>query len=617
MKSVRLLPQPDVARRLLKWVAWAFVLYIVAFWRLGYPSFWDPDEAVYAVVTRRMLQTGDWLAPIYNGAPFFDKPIFFYWLQLLSFKIFGATEFAARMVPAVSAIGVIAITGWAGRIFFNRHVGHIAALIVAVLPATMLLSAYAILDMTFSMFVFGGVVLVASAAVHDKPRRQWLGYICLALAVMTKGPLALALSGVSLLLALVIAPGLRRSLWSLKIGWGLALVVVISSPWFLYMWWRFGYAFINGYFLQENILLYATQLFATTRSPFFYFRVAAVGFLPFTPLLIGRLVDAWRGDRISDIERLMWAWSVGITLFFSFSRFKLDHYIYPVLPALSLIAANTWWRLREATSLRQHIGAAAAISAMAVTFVIGGVYAYTKLDTLPVELSRSMLAAPIALIAGGLIFAATILKRRWRPRVLPYTPAAAMLVLYVVVLGPGLDALEAGKPMKDLGEWVAGNAPPGATITAYRLERWKTSWRFYVNRRTQVAEEPAEVMNLLQQPGLHYAVMREDELDLLNRSADMPAMKIVRQRRGLTNTSGRGLRKGRNEWPNYVVVTNDIGPALPAAPPAPAAVVPVAAPAAAASVAAVSAEPEPAVRAKPKGRLGRRLPSRSSANGRR
>jgi len=163
----RLLPRPDVARRVFYWAGWAIVIYIVAFWRLGYPSFWDPDEAVYAVVTRRMMQTGDWLAPIYNGAPFFDKPILFYWLQLVSFKLFGANEFAARLVPAVSAVGVIAVTGWTGREFFNREVGRLSALIVGILPATVLLSGYAILDMTFTMFLFAGVALAASAVVHN------------------------------------------------------------------------------------------------------------------------------------------------------------------------------------------------------------------------------------------------------------------------------------------------------------------------------------------------------------------------------------------------------------------------------------------------------------------
>ncbi len=555
--SWRSIPQSNLVRRVAIWTGWAVVLYVVAFWRLGFPSFWDPDEAVYAVISRRMLRTGDWLAPIYNGVPFFDKPILFYWLQMLGFRIFGATEFAARLVPAVSAIGLIGVTGWAGRVFFNRQVGHLAALIVALLPATLVLSAYAILDMTFTMFLFAGVVLAVSAVVHDRPRRQWWGYACLTLAVLTKGPLALALAGVSFLLALVVAPSLRRPLLSLRWGWGLVVVLGCSSPWFIYMWMRFGYAFIEGYFLRENIWLYAAQLFTTTRSPWFYLRVASVGFLPFTPILIGRVIDALRGDRIDDIERLFWSWSVAITVFFSLSRFKLDHYIYPVLPALALIAAHTWWRLRTATSRRPHMGAAISIGAMALTFVGAGIYAFLKIDTLPIELSGATRAVPYALAGAGLAFGVMLARSGWRPPAVPLLPVAALVLVYAVVLDSGLKALEAAKPMKELGTWTATHIPADAVTAAYRLERWKTSWRFYSDRRKVAVETPDDLARVMAEPGAHYAVMREDELAALEAMPAMPRLKVLRQRRGLTNTSGRGLRRKRDDWPNYVVVTNE------------------------------------------------------------
>jgi 4-amino-4-deoxy-L-arabinose transferase-like glycosyltransferase len=564
--SWRSIPTSNVARRVAVWTAWALVIYVVMFWRLGFPSFWDPDEAVYAVVTRRMLRTGDWLAPIYNGQPFFDKPILFYWLQLLAFRVFGATEFAARLVPAVSAIGVIAVTGWAGRVFFNRQVGYLAALMVAVLPATFALSAYAILDMTFTLFLFAGVVLAASAVMHDRPRRQWWAYLCIALAVLTKGPLAIVLAGVSFLLALAIAPGARRALLSLRWGWGLAFVIAVSSPWFVYMWWRFGYAFIEGYLLRENIWLYAAQLYTTTRAPGFYLRVAAVGFLPFTPILIGRAVDALRGDRVDDAERLFWAWSLAITAFFTCSRFKLDHYIYPVLPALSVIAAHTWWRLQHAASLRPHLGAAAAVAAIAFVLAGAGLYVYIKLETLPIELSRAMLIVPIALVAAGVGFCGTLVRNQWRPRAVPLLPTAALLVVYAVVLGVGLDALERGKPMKDLAGWISENAPADAVITAYRLERWKTSFRFYADRRMQTVESVDELVDSLRQPGTHYTVMRQDELDAVRKAAPEEPLRIVRERRGLTNTSGRGLRRKTEDWPNYVIVTDATEPESAPAP---------------------------------------------------
>jgi len=38
----------DRARRAAPYVFWAVLLFVVLFWRLGAPSFWDPDEAHYA-----------------------------------------------------------------------------------------------------------------------------------------------------------------------------------------------------------------------------------------------------------------------------------------------------------------------------------------------------------------------------------------------------------------------------------------------------------------------------------------------------------------------------------------------------------------------------------------
>lgn len=605
--NIRLLPQPDVISRVARLAGWAVLIYIVAFWRLGYPSFWDPDEAVYAVATREMLRTGDWLAPMYNGLPFFDKPILFYWLQLISFKLFGATEFAARLVPAVSSVGVIAATWLAGRAFFGREIGRIAALFVAVLPATFALSAYAILDMTFTMFLFAGVVLIASAAAHNRPNRQWLGYVLLALAVLTKGPLAIALAGLTFVGALIATPTLRVKIWRLNWVWGLALIFVLASPWFIYMWMRFHYAFIEGYFLRENFWLYASDLFTTTRSTGFYLRVVALGFLPWTPILIGRAVDAFRGDPIKDEERLFWIWSIVITIFFTLSRFKLDHYIYPVLPALSIIGARAWWTLRTAPSVRPHLGSAVGIIGVGVILLAAGVFAYVQLDRLPLDLPRAMVLAPIGLVVAGLGALLRMFLKGFRPRMWPVYPALGMVTLYSVVLTFGIEAFENAKPIKDLASWVSLDAPDDATVTAYRLDRWKTSWRFYADRPMTTAETPAELASTLRKPGTHYTVMLKSELSDVKAAAPDQTLSVVRERRGLTNTSGKGLRKDRQDWPTFVVVKSepqDTPPVIPAT--TTTAVSPVAA--------ATSPAPARAQRAHLKGRPLRRLPVRSNAS---
>src|ERR1700686_3005645 len=82
----------------------ALLLFVVLFWRLGAPSFWDPDEAHYAETTRELITSGDWLFPYYIAPPFFAKPILFHWLQAIPMAIAGPTELAARFVPALAAL---------------------------------------------------------------------------------------------------------------------------------------------------------------------------------------------------------------------------------------------------------------------------------------------------------------------------------------------------------------------------------------------------------------------------------------------------------------------------------------------------------------------------------
>jgi len=69
------------------------------FFRLGSPGLFDADEPAYAQAAREMLEGGDWVTPHFNGRPRFDKPILFYWLISLSYRLFGVTEFAVRFGP--------------------------------------------------------------------------------------------------------------------------------------------------------------------------------------------------------------------------------------------------------------------------------------------------------------------------------------------------------------------------------------------------------------------------------------------------------------------------------------------------------------------------------------
>src|SRR5262245_23578024 len=152
-------PWPAVGR----WTVWVSVCWIVVFWRLGYASLLDPDEAHYAQLTREMLREHRWLVPILDGRPFIDKPVLFNWLQGASVSLLGESEFAARLPTAIAAVAMFFLTRWLASALFGRRTGEWAALMFATTPATFALSSVALFDMVFTLFLFGGVACLIVA----------------------------------------------------------------------------------------------------------------------------------------------------------------------------------------------------------------------------------------------------------------------------------------------------------------------------------------------------------------------------------------------------------------------------------------------------------------------
>ena len=103
-------------------------LYLVG---LGAAPFIDPPEGLHAEVTRQMAALGDWITPRVDGVRYFDTPPLLYWLTSGSFAVAGTTPAAARLWPALAAVGVAAVTARLGVMLGGPRVGLLAGLMVA------------------------------------------------------------------------------------------------------------------------------------------------------------------------------------------------------------------------------------------------------------------------------------------------------------------------------------------------------------------------------------------------------------------------------------------------------------------------------------------------------
>src|SRR5450432_3184793 len=95
----------------------------------GRPLF-NPDEGRYAEIPREMLSGGDWVIPHLNGLDYIEKPPLQYWATAVMYRLFGVSEFSARIYTALTALCAVALVGFLGKRIGGRHTGWRAAAVL-------------------------------------------------------------------------------------------------------------------------------------------------------------------------------------------------------------------------------------------------------------------------------------------------------------------------------------------------------------------------------------------------------------------------------------------------------------------------------------------------------
>jgi 4-amino-4-deoxy-L-arabinose transferase-like glycosyltransferase len=549
----------------LRFALWAAVCWIVVFWKLDAPALMDPDEAHYAQLTREMVLAGSWMIPLLDGLPYIDKPVLFHWMQGVAIAILGETETAMRLPSAIAAIALFWLTRWTGGQLFDDKIGVSAWLMLATMPLTFMLGSIGVFDMVFTAFLFGAIATALVAALRNRTRLQYVSYLLLSLAVMTKGPVALVLAGLFFVAGLLCGTECRRALLSLRWITGGALTVALSLPWFVWMYFALGWQFVHQYALAGN-LYYITQPESFSNRAFnhtLYISTFLAGFFPWSILAIGGAIDTirrWRAKvHMPPQEILLWVWFAVVFIFFSVARFKVDRYVYPAAPACCLLAARAWMSVSvlrtDLAAANDNVFARWSVAALGLALVAVGVIAGFSLFDLGLDLPSAALAIPIVMGCGGLVLTVAILRSRAVTPALFATVMVVLLTVYGSVVLVGAPMLERARPTASLAEGLRARLADNDEVALYGLEKWRFSLRYYLARPVSRLENSDDVEKFLSGNRGYVLMLDEDFAKLRNNGV---RLRSVDKRRAITGTSGRGLR--RQKWGALVVATSDDTP---------------------------------------------------------
>ncbi len=397
---------------------------------LGNVALFDWDEVNFAEIAREMIVTKDYLNVQINYQPFWEKPPLFIWMQVLSMKLFGINEFAARFPNAICGIVTLMVIFSIGKKIYNEKMGLIWVLVYAgsILPFFYFKSG--IIDPWFNLFIFLGVYyavlylqaasLEPQAASHkpqalshtanhsttsplhhfttspphhfttSPPLPLFLSGLAIGLAILTKGPVALIIFGITgsvYLTTLLITskpqnlktsnPQILKSakfqIHPTHLLLFFAGLIITGGSWFVIM-------IANGHLdTVKDFIIYQVRLFSTKDAghggfPGYHIVILLLGVFPASAFLF----KGFKADK--DEKPLQKEWRLAciillltVVILFEIVQTKIVHYSSLAYFPLTYLAALAIYRIIEGKSRlnKPYVIVLAALATLWFLVIIG------------------------------------------------------------------------------------------------------------------------------------------------------------------------------------------------------------------------------------------------------
>ncbi len=507
--------------------------------KLGSSPLLEIDEAIYAEVAREAFVSGDYFSTYYNYETEFSKPPLQYWLLQISYAIFGINEWAVRLPSFLMALGILFLTYHFGKNIRSPDTGLWACLVLCSNPGFYGMMRDARMDITLTFFItlsiYGFLIyeIASPSARNDKQgngviarskatkQSMFIFYIYagMAGATLTKGPIGIIFP-VSIIFMFIL---LRRdwgSFKKLKPFHGLLLLILLITPWYIYMTQRYGFTFLEKNIIHENFKKFLVKgvYEPNPGGHFFLAHTFLWYFFPWWILWfcqqylwardVRRLKPAATKERDIIIYLLLWFYIP--LIFFSLSKYSLPNYLGLIIPAASLgaglyIDSNKEKIIDKFSLTVEYIFSLSSIPLLIIIFVSAFSFFKESLN-ITVYLLIAGAIASVSLILISVIYNKFLLAK------------SIMVILIMIIqlfisagIQPILDTYKPAKPISEAIKKVSGKE---FEIGFYKTRLFQ-SLVFYTGKKINGIGSEDSMLQFINSPKERFVITEENEYNLL------------------------------------------------------------------------------------------------------
>ncbi len=318
----------------------------------------DVDAAQYASIARDMMESGSYLQVHSLGKDYLDKPPLLFWMSSLTIFLFGNTSIAYKLIPVILLMVGIWATYRFTRLWYSKSTGIFASLIFGTTQAFNLMTNDIRTDGILTAFVILSVWFLSDYIQRGKIKYLLLGGLCIGAAMLSKGPIGLVIPAVSVGSHLIIKGEWKKIFhpaWLLLIP----VIAIVLAPMCYGLYHQFdlhpekevygmkGPSGIEFFFWTQSFGRITGENYWANNTPWYYFLQTMLWDLQpwvllFIPAFFLRFIKLFRSSIVRK-KVPEWISISGFTLLFialSFSRYKLPHYIFPLIPFASVLIAD-------------------------------------------------------------------------------------------------------------------------------------------------------------------------------------------------------------------------------------------------------------------------------------